>query len=57
MLLEENGVEYQGTYRFNSDQSLERFLQQARQLQIPIVGGGRFYRCSWDGRTLTCTGF
>ncbi len=56
-LLEANTATYAASYHFASSGSLPQFLQRAAQLGIPIVGGGSTVKCSWDGRTLTCTRF
>jgi hypothetical protein len=56
ILLEANGAEFAGTYYFPNDAGLGDFLDRARMLGIEITGPSDTIRCSWDGRTLTCSG-
>lgn len=47
---------YGGEYRFDTSQSLEKWVQAAINYGIPVTGGGdsRHLRCTWDGETLRC---
>lgn len=46
---------YEGQYTFNTNESLERWVQNARARGIPVTGGGsQRLSCTWDGQTLRC---
>lgn len=48
---------YDGQWTFNTDQSLERWVQSAIDRGIPVTGGGggsQRISCTWDGQTLHC---